>query len=490
MTTAADLTDEQRTNATLIADTVKALGGLVPFDQVCAVACAMQESSLINLPAGDKDSVGLFQQRPSQGWGTVAECFDPIHAITAFCEGTPNTAPGLFGNPVRTQMPIAVAIQKVQQSADGSLYAQWQPLAAELVTTANTTPEPLPVPPTPTPVPAPVTPPIPAPKPVPAPKPPPAAPPPPKEPPMSAPVPVLNIPAYYQGYPGRPDGIDFIVIHSVESPLETGIAESLARYYFGTTACGETSAHAIIGPDVIVEMVPPDSRAWQCGNGNQRGYGIEQSGYAKFTTAEWTTGLGMTQMQNVAWWAAKQCKALGIQPRWLTDQELATPGQKGFVEHADVSRVLGGTTHWDPGPGYPRDLLMQHVKAYLNDPTPGPTPPPEEDDMTPEQAAQLNTLAHQMSFVMQALSIDSTKTSVDKLHVAVPPYSVPNKLAAIRDQLASIQKAMALDPAGKSLPVAPYSLFNLLNQTHAAVGQLSDDLAKVQAAVAAQGVKA
>jgi len=73
------LTAEQADNAALIAAT--ALGRDLPAHAVTvALATAMQESGLRNLDYGDRDSVGLFQQRPSQGWGTVEEIRDPHFA--------------------------------------------------------------------------------------------------------------------------------------------------------------------------------------------------------------------------------------------------------------------------------------------------------------------------------------------------------------------------------------------------------------------------
>lgn len=444
MTTVADLTAEQVGNAQLIAATVGSLQG-DEWDKICAVACALQESSLINLPAGDKDSVGLFQQRPSQGWGTVEQIADPVYATTAFCQGTPNTSAGLFGIPADAGLSMADRIQAVQLSADGSLYAQWQDLATALIGGFI----------------------------------------------VGSPVPVESIPAYYQGYPGRPDGIDFIVIHSVESPIGL-YADSLARYYFGTTACGETSAHAIIDPTVIVEMVPPGSRAWQCGNGNDRGYGIEQSGYARFSRAEWTTAAGLQQLENVAWWAAGKCRELGIAPRWLTDGQLATPGNKGFVTHSDVTRVLGGTTHTDPGDGYPRDLLMAAVQRQLGDVTPTPSPP--EDDMTPEQAKQLSDLAAEVALInkrvgllIQSQAVDADKVSASNAHVAISPYSIPNKLAGIKKQLDALTTGtIGIAKGSDALAVPPYSVFNLAHQTNSGLTDLHakvDDLAAAVQAV-------
>lgn len=83
---------------------------------VIALATAMQESSLRNLSGGDRDSIGLFQQRPSQGWGTPAQLLDPVYASTKFYTKL-MTVPGW------QTMPLAQAAQAVQNSADGSLYA-------------------------------------------------------------------------------------------------------------------------------------------------------------------------------------------------------------------------------------------------------------------------------------------------------------------------------------------------------------------------------
>ena len=74
---------QQAANATTIAGVGKRLG--MPDHAVTvALAAALQESKLYNLPYGDRDSLGLFQQRPSQGWGTPAELMDPRYAATAF----------------------------------------------------------------------------------------------------------------------------------------------------------------------------------------------------------------------------------------------------------------------------------------------------------------------------------------------------------------------------------------------------------------------
>ena len=81
-----------------------------------ALATAFQESKLYNLDYGDRDSVGLFQQRPSQGWGTVAQLTDPEFATNAFYDALT----GIDGYPA---MEITVAAQEVQRSAYPDAYA-------------------------------------------------------------------------------------------------------------------------------------------------------------------------------------------------------------------------------------------------------------------------------------------------------------------------------------------------------------------------------
>ena len=84
--------------------------GVPPWGWVVAVATAMQESSLRNLPGGDRDSIGLFQQRPSQGWGTPEQLADPAYQAGKFFDKL-LTVEGW------QQMPLTDAAQEVQRSA-------------------------------------------------------------------------------------------------------------------------------------------------------------------------------------------------------------------------------------------------------------------------------------------------------------------------------------------------------------------------------------
>lgn len=120
---------EQIANAALIISVGRELG--VPDRGIAiALGTAMQESWLMNLDWGDRDSLGLFQQRPSAGWGTPEEVRDPVRAARAFYGGPadPNglLTRGLLDIDGWQDMSFADAAQAVQISAYPDRYAQWE----------------------------------------------------------------------------------------------------------------------------------------------------------------------------------------------------------------------------------------------------------------------------------------------------------------------------------------------------------------------------
>ncbi len=121
---ALDLDTEQAEIAATIAG-VAARHELPRRAVTIALAAALQESKLHNLSYGDRDSVGIFQQRPSQGWGPAVRLQDPVYATTKF-----------FAALTRVHgyaaMPVSQAAQDVQHSADGSAYARWTDMAGQL----------------------------------------------------------------------------------------------------------------------------------------------------------------------------------------------------------------------------------------------------------------------------------------------------------------------------------------------------------------------
>ena len=118
------ISPEQAQNASIIA-AVALKKGLPDHAVTVALATSLQESKLRNLAYGDLDSVGLFQQRPSQGWGPRSQLLDPIYAASAF-----------FNRLVQvngwSSLTVTEAAQSVQLSAAPTAYAAWEPEARAL----------------------------------------------------------------------------------------------------------------------------------------------------------------------------------------------------------------------------------------------------------------------------------------------------------------------------------------------------------------------
>lgn len=120
----AQVDPEQARWSSLMAAMAQARG-LPPRATTIAVATAFQESKIRNIDYGDRDSVGLFQQRPSQGWGSVEQIMDPVYSIGAFYDG-------LLEVDGYEELEITVAAQEVQRSAFPEAYAQHEPYARAL----------------------------------------------------------------------------------------------------------------------------------------------------------------------------------------------------------------------------------------------------------------------------------------------------------------------------------------------------------------------
>ncbi|MFM2411745.1 MAG: hypothetical protein RLZZ587_78 [Actinomycetota bacterium] len=123
------LTDEMTVNARIIIQVGREMR-IPNYGIVIALATAAQESRLRNLDHGDRDSVGLFQQRPSSGWGSAQQIREPRYAARAFFGGpaspTPSNTRGLLDIDGWQNLSVAEAAQAVQRSAFPSAYARWE----------------------------------------------------------------------------------------------------------------------------------------------------------------------------------------------------------------------------------------------------------------------------------------------------------------------------------------------------------------------------
>lgn len=157
----------------------------------------------------------------------------------------------------------------------------------------------------------------------------------------------------------------FGVLHSAETPLQVGMAAAIARMFAVTKE--DKSCHYMTDPAETWGVLDDLLTAWHCGNGNPASVGLEQSGRAAMSRAQWLAGgeagPGYAQLRRNATVMQAQRDRYGIGCWWMTDQQIRDAHARkitgGWCTHDDARRVLGGTTHTDPGNGFPADLQMQ-----------------------------------------------------------------------------------------------------------------------------------
>lgn len=182
------------------------------------------------------------------------------------------------------------------------------------------------------------------------------------------------------------------VIHTGETPLRVGYAQSLTEWADGDSYNPRVSWHRFVDPGTVALWIPLSESAWHAQgiNGLSRGY--EQSGYASYTREQWLSPDGMRQLDILAQQVVKDgLPASGI--RVLTDSQLRAihSGDRsiyGLASHAVISRLFGANNRTDPGKGWPWDVFLQWVDHYH--PGTGSTPPPTVPPPTPSVPLDLD----------------------------------------------------------------------------------------------------
>jgi len=131
---ASKLTDEQRGNVAMII-TIGKERQLPPLAWQVAIQAGMTESGLRSLNYGDRDSLGIFQMRPSMGWGSPSEVTDPDYAIKKFYDV-------LEAVPDWEKQRPGESAQDVERSGFPDRYHKWEPMAAHLIGDVGLVPDP------------------------------------------------------------------------------------------------------------------------------------------------------------------------------------------------------------------------------------------------------------------------------------------------------------------------------------------------------------
>ncbi len=170
-------------------------------------------------------------------------------------------------------------------------------------------------------------------------------------------------------------GVRLIVIHTAEGALTY---QSLGNY-FASSSSG-VSSHAGIDdtPNTIGVFVRRTDKAWTAANANPYAVQAELCAFAEWDSAEWNRHQEM--LRNCARWVAEEAAAFGIPIVKLTPAE-AQGGGMGLCQHADLGSWGGG--HWDCGPSFPIDQVLEMATGSSPAPAPSPTPLPPAGSAPP-----------------------------------------------------------------------------------------------------------
>lgn len=182
-------------------------------------------------------------------------------------------------------------------------------------------------------------------------------------------------------YKKGPRKVDLVVIHTAEIGESLAGAEALMKvcaekrvYPKGHKREGEeiiSSWHYSVDADSVCQSVREEDIAFHAPGANHNGVGIELSGRARQSQAEWQDPFSFAMLELAAELTASICYRWGLPMVFVPRETLKLPGARGITTHAEVSKAFERSTHWDPGPHFPMAWFIERVKWKMRT-----TPPP------------------------------------------------------------------------------------------------------------------
>lgn len=148
----------------------------------------------------------------------------------------------------------------------------------------------------------------------------------------------------------------WVVVHTAEGIRK---ASDLKAFFDRSTS---SSAHAVADDHTLLDaLVPYDRASWTLRNGNSRSDNLELCGFASWSREEWLNHhRGM--LFNAALWIRRRCLARGVPIVKLSPADVRA-GKAGVIGHHDYTVGTGDGTHWDPGPGFPWDIVIKAARG-------------------------------------------------------------------------------------------------------------------------------
>jgi N-acetyl-anhydromuramyl-L-alanine amidase AmpD len=182
---------------------------------------------------------------------------------------------------------------------------------------------------------------------------------------------------------GRSNKIDLLVIHTMETPEGHDTAESVAKWFAGSTA-PQASAHYCIDDNTVVQCVQDTDVAWAAPGGNHDGLHFEHAGKAAQKKADWADEYSTKMLELSAQLVAQKCEENHIPVVWLLAADLKA-GKRGITGHAQISEAFKRSDHTDPGKEFPVQRYLAMVRKHM-----GEAHVPEQEHRGRQKAAAQN----------------------------------------------------------------------------------------------------
>jgi hypothetical protein len=171
--------------------------------------------------------------------------------------------------------------------------------------------------------------------------------------------------AAHDSGPRRAKDIKWAVIHTAEAADLSGAdntAEGVANFFANPST--QASTQLAVDRDSCVRMLPDLVIPWGASGANTNGVHVEICGRAAWTREQWLANNLHPMLERTAFKVAMWCYHYAIPTAWVTSAGLKA-GRKGLTTHKDVNDAFGKGSHWDPGPGFPKDTFLALVKKHL-----------------------------------------------------------------------------------------------------------------------------
>lgn len=256
--------------------------------------------------------------------------------------------------------------------------------------------------------------------------------------------------------PGRARPVRLIVLHTTESPSNTGRAVSVAQFL--TRPDVRASAHYIVDAGTIVDQIAEADTAWAAPGANADGIQVEQCAYAGWA-AEWFEPPAQLMLHNTAQLLAEISTRTGIPLVRLSNAELAA-GRSGVIGHVQASDVYKASDHWDPGPSYLYDDVLRWARELQGGSgSPGPATPTspaqseEDDDMLRYIVSSTDGTGYAVDGIKAyPMSSDYTRTVLQATGVLMTRAQMAAKGWTVDVDGASIRAAFEVQPVTESVP--------------------------------------